>query len=171
MEGQMPNYDVVLKKVEPAKRAISLRRRVSKPTEVGQFYYELETFLGQQGETMDGPPFTIWHTSGQGDTHEPEAVMPVRASFKGDNSFTVHEVPGVELAASAIFKGGYSTISEAYTAVGKWIESNGYRVTGPCREVYLRFDATGAKIEYPPEFFTDDPTEMITEIQFPVEKA
>jgi DNA-binding transcriptional MerR regulator len=172
MEGQMSNYDVVLKKVESQPRVISLRRAVAKPTDVGQFYYELEVYLGERGETMDGPPFTIWHSTGaRQETHEPEAVMPVRASFKGDDKFAVHEVPGVECVASAIFKGSYEGISEAYAAVGEWIEANGYRVAGPCREVYLRFDATGAKIDYPPEYFTADPSEMITEIQFPVDKS
>lgn len=24
-----------------------------------------------------------------------------------------------------------------FTTIGKWITDNGYRITGPCREVYL----------------------------------
>jgi DNA-binding transcriptional MerR regulator len=99
-EGQMPAYDVVLKKAEPQPRVISLRRRVSKPSDVGHFYYELETYLGQRGETMAAPPFTIWHfTEGQ-DEYEPEAVMPVKESFKGGAQFPVRDIPGAQRVAS-----------------------------------------------------------------------
>jgi effector-binding domain-containing protein len=41
-----------------------------------------------------------------------------------------------------------------------WLEPNGYRVAGPVRENYLRSPGD-----------TDDPTQFVTEIQVPVEKA
>jgi predicted transcriptional regulator YdeE len=40
--------------------------------------------------------------------------------------------------ACTIHNGPFTTIGEAYNAIGKWITDNGYRITGPCREVYLQ---------------------------------
>ena len=39
--------------------------------------------------------------------------------------------------ASIVHEGGYNTILRAYSALGTWIEENGYRITGPCREIYI----------------------------------
>ena len=45
--------------------------------------------------------------------------------------------------------------------VTRWIEANGYRIAGPCREVYLRAAGNGSQ--------TDPQT--VTEIQFPVDRG
>ena len=50
-----------------------------------------------------------------------------------------------------------SICCKSYGAVGLWVEENGYRITGPVREVLIR----------PPR--TNDLNEMVTELQFPVE--
>jgi DNA-binding transcriptional MerR regulator len=81
MEGQMSTYDVIIKKVERQQRVISIQRTLPKPTEVGKLYYELETYLGQRGETMSGPPLTIWHDSDGQEGCNPQAIMPVRESL------------------------------------------------------------------------------------------
>ena len=41
-----------------------------------------------------------------------------------------------------------------------WIEANGYQVAGPSREIYFTDPSTGVP-----------PSEYVTEVQFPVEKA
>ena len=76
-------------------------------------------------------------------------------------SVKVRELPAVETMACTIHHGPFMTIGEAYNASGKWITDNGYRITGPCREVYLRPKEDGDK----------DDSNIVTEIQFPVEKA
>jgi effector-binding domain-containing protein len=43
-----------------------------------------------------------------------------------------------------------------------WIESNGYKTSGPCREVYLKG---------PGLILKGNPANYLTEIQQPVEKA
>jgi len=62
--------------------------------------------------------------------------------------------------ACAIHNGPFDTLNEAYNAIIKWLDSNGYRIVGPCREVYLNPAKNGSQA---------DP-ETVTEIQFPVEK-
>ena len=60
--------------------------------------------------------------------------------------------------------GPLTALSEAYNAIGKWIDSNGYRICGPGREIYVRVTEQGhGKVSQ------TDP-ETVTEIQFPVEK-
>jgi effector-binding domain-containing protein len=61
--------------------------------------------------------------------------------------------------AATIHKGSYESISGAYNAMGKWIETNGYQIVGPPREIYLT-DPSKTK-----------PSEYVTEIQFPITKT
>jgi effector-binding domain-containing protein len=70
------------------------------------------------------------------------------------------ELPGAEQMACLVHEGSYETVGGTYGQLMKWIEANGYRVTGPCREVYLQGPESGG-----------DPSTYVTEIQFPVEKA
>jgi effector-binding domain-containing protein len=72
---------------------------------------------------------------------------------------TCKELPGYEQAVATIHKGAYDTIGAAYTALGKWIEVNGYQMNGPCREVYF----TDPRSSTPPG-------EYVTEIRMPVSK-
>lgn len=58
--------------------------------------------------------------------------------------------------ACTLHNGPFVTIGEAYNALGEWITDNSYRITGLCREVYLRQSKNG---------------ETVIEIQFPVERA
>ncbi len=63
--------------------------------------------------------------------------------------------------ASAIHRGPYSGFAEAYGALMQWIASNGYRIVGPNREIYLRSAGDHGAA----------PQDYVTEIQFPVAKA
>ncbi len=70
-------------------------------------------------------------------------------------------LPAVDSLACTIHHGPFVTISEAYNAIGQWITDNGYRITGPCREIYLGPAKNNSQ--------TDPDT--VTEIQFPVERV
>jgi DNA-binding transcriptional MerR regulator len=92
---------------------------------------------------------------------EKEGKMPdYQIVIKKLEPMKVGELPGVEEAASLIYKGPYETISQAYQALMAWCEANGYELAGPDREVYLTS----------PEK-TTDPSDYITELQQPVKKA
>ena len=94
--------------------------------------------------------------------HElPEPVgQPVAGDVPETDRVKMRDVPGAEQAACLIHKGPYDGLAAAYQTLWKWVEENGYRVSGPDREVYLAGCAT-----------TDDPNEYVTEIQVPVEKS
>jgi effector-binding domain-containing protein len=62
--------------------------------------------------------------------------------------------------ASVIHKGAYNQFSQAYEALGRWIEANGYTIVGPNREIYLECSQP----------VRQDDDSYVTEIQFPVAK-
>src|SRR6266536_266228 len=63
--------------------------------------------------------------------------------------------------ASVIHNGSYNTLSQAYDAVIKWIEANGYKIVASNRELYLH-NLTPVR---------QDDESYVTEIQFPVTKV
>lgn len=157
-EDQMSAYDVVIKKVEPMLVA-SVRDIIPAYPEQGHLWNELGKYFEQQGAATVGACFTRYHAD------EPEidaeVCEPVGASLPARGRVQCRQLPGVETMASVVHHGPFVTIGEAYTAILKWIEANGYRIVGPCREVYLRCAEDGSQ--------TDPNT--VTEIQFPVEKV
>ena len=160
-EGKMPAYDVIVKKVEPQWIA-SVRGVVPTPPEQGPLWGELGAYLGRHKVTTPGPCFTLYHDPEYKERDwDLEVCEPLGAVIPGSERVRVYELPGVETMACTIHHGPFVTIGEAYEAISKWLAANGYRITGPCREVYLRTAQNGSQ--------TDPNT--LTEIQFPVEKA
>lgn len=154
-ENKMPEYEVVLKKVE-AMPVASLRNVIPDYPEQGHLWQELETYLQACKQVPVGPCFTIYHSD------EPEidaeVCEPLKETFKAKGNVKSYLLPGVELVASTIHHGPFVTIGQAYEAILHWIEANGYSIQGPCREIYLQSSNNGSQ--------TDPNT--VTEIQFPV---
>ena len=154
----MPDYKVVVKKVEPQLVA-SMRGILPAYGEIGQFYGEIFKYLSKKmifkpaGPTM----FICYDSEYKERDVDVEACVPIKKSIPGSDKIKVYELPGIE-AACTIYKGPLEGISEAYGVLMAWIESNGYQITGPDRELYLTFDAK-------------DASKNVTEIQFPVAKA
>ena len=160
-EGKMPTYDVVVKKTEPQWVA-SVRGVVPTPPEQGALWAELDAYLGQCKVGPTGPCFTIYHDPEYKERDwDLEVCMPLGTPTPGHERVRVYELPAVETMACTIHHGPFVTISQAYGALMQWIQDNGYRITGPCREVYLR----------EAENISQTDPNTVTEIQFPVEKA
>ncbi|HJZ47840.1 MAG TPA: GyrI-like domain-containing protein, partial [Roseiflexaceae bacterium] len=67
---------------------------------------------------------------------------------------------GVEQMACVVHHGPYDeTLIQANTAILKWIDANGYSIHPPTREIYLHYQISG------------DPSQFVTEIQIPIERA
>jgi effector-binding domain-containing protein len=60
--------------------------------------------------------------------------------------------------ACIVHQGSYDNLEGTYGQLMCWIETNGYSISGPIREVYMQWQ-------------DDDPSGNVTEIQLPVEKA
>ena len=63
--------------------------------------------------------------------------------------------------ASVVHTGSFATIGEAYDAIAKWIDGNGYQIIGPPRELNLKL---------PEKLGDQNAPNTVNEIQFPVKK-
>jgi DNA-binding transcriptional MerR regulator len=159
-EEVMSKYDVVIKNVEKVKLA-SVRSVVPLPSEQGPMWGELGEYLAVQGVKPVGPCFCLYHDDEFKERDwDIEVCEPITVNMKESASVKVRELPAVDSMACTIHNGPFTTIGEAYNAIGKWITDNGYHITGPCREVYL----------HPNESGDQNDMNTVTEIQFPVEK-
>jgi len=161
-EDSMSTYDVVIKKIEPLKVA-SVRGVVPTPVDQRSLWDELLGYLQKKDARMMGPPMAIYHDKEFKERDwDIEVVMPLNDALSSNERVKVYELTGAEKMACVVHSGPFATIGEAYDALAKWIDQNGYQIVGPGRELNLRL----------PEKLGDqhDPN-TVNEIQFPVEKA
>jgi DNA-binding transcriptional MerR regulator/predicted transcriptional regulator YdeE len=160
-ENKMSKYDVVIKKTEPIKIA-SVRSVVPLPSDQGPLWQDLEGYLALKRVRPVGACFSLYHDDEFKERDwDIEVCEPITADLPESNDVKVRTLPPVEMMACAVYQGPFSTIGEAYNAIFEWLTNNGYRINGPCREVYLHPAQNGSQ--------TDPNT--VTEIQYPVEKS
>ncbi len=160
-EGTMPDYQVTIKKVEP-QRIASIREVLPTYGDVGPLFGEIYKYLAKKGVFKpSGHAIMLCH-DGEYKEHDVdvEIAVPVNKNIPETDRVKVYELTGMEQAACTVHRGPYDTISQAYNALMAWCEANGYQITGPDRELYFT-DPRKVK----------DPSENVTEIQFPVQKA
>ena len=156
-EAYIMKYDVVIKKVDSI-RVASLRDFIPSYSEQGDLWKELGDYINKYNAKTVPPCMAIYHDAGyKEEMVDAEVIEPIVGELPGNDRIIVKDLEGAEQMASVIHQGPYQTLNMAYTAVFKWIEENGYEITGPQRELYLKG-----------EWITEDTNEYITEIQFPV---
>jgi effector-binding domain-containing protein len=155
----MSAYDVIVKQVEPQLVA-SIRSTIPTYNQIGTLYDELIAALGSQISEVKYN-IAIWYDEEYKD-HDVDAgaAMALNSRVPENGRMRVHDLPAA-LMATTVHKGTYATLPEAHGAIFQWMESNGYRVVGPVREVYL-YNTMPVR--------QDDPS-YVTEIQVPVEKV
>ena len=159
-ENSMSKYDVVIKSGDEIKIA-SVRDVVPTPPEQGPLWEELGGYLEMNHIRPSGACFTLYYDDEFKERDwDLEVCEPIDVDLGESRRIKVRTLPAVDSMACIIHHGPFTTIGEAYNALGQWITDNGYRITGPCREVYLRPHQDGSQA---------DP-DTVTEIQFPVEK-
>lgn len=164
-EQTMSAYEVVIKAM-PALTVAAIREVVATkdamPERCRHMAEEIGQWMQQTGAPGTGPWFAIYHNTGYTETDiDVEMAAPIgvpaapTSDRRGQERVTQRTLPAVASMACVVHHGSYDRILEAYSAIGKWIEANGFSIGGPCREIYLRGPDQG---------------EPITEIQFPVEQ-
>jgi DNA-binding transcriptional MerR regulator len=160
-EKCMSKYDVVIKSGEQIKVA-SVRDVVPTPPDQGPLWEELGGYLTMNHIRPNGACFTLYYDDEFKERDwDLEVCEQIDVDLGESRRIKVRTLPAVDSLACTIHHGPFVTIGDAYNALGQWITDNGYRITGPCREVYLRPQENGSQT---------DP-ETVTEIQFPVEKV
>ena len=159
-EGAMPDYQITIKQVAPQLVA-SIRDVLPGYGDIGHLYSEIFAYLSQKMIFKpSGPVMMIGHDGEYKESDvDIEAALPIDKEIPSSGRIKVYELPGVDQAACIIYRGRYEDIGQAYNALMAWIEANGYRIAGPDRELYFT-DPIKVK----------DPSENVTEIQFPVKK-
>jgi DNA-binding transcriptional MerR regulator len=81
------------------------------------------------------------------------AIVPLSDGIQ----LTYRQLSPVDIMATTVVSGRLEHILAGYTQIGTWAEANGYRPIGMPREVTLQFSQSA------------DASDLITEVQFPVE--
>jgi effector-binding domain-containing protein len=128
--------------------------------EVGKALQELAQILKEKKVKIVGDPLAMFHgdpKSWDVQKMHYEVCFPISGRIKGEG-----EVKRKELAKGAFacitYSGSIEKLPDAYREILKWIEENGWQVTGTSREVYHKGigEAEGS------------PQECLIEVQFPV---
>lgn len=165
-EHKMSEYDVIVKSVEPFPVA-SIREVAPSMQEIGltlnRIFDELMVYINTNGGRMSDKPehcgITLYHDEEMQETNiHVEAALGIVGALKPSDRVNVYTMPALESAASTVHHGSFVSLGNAYDAVTRWIDANGYEIVGPAREINLQYDRNG------------DPNKYVTEIQFPVRK-
>ena len=168
-EDQMSKYDVLIKRVEPLKVA-SVRGIVPTPPQQVPLWEVLYKHLEAEKARMGGPCLALYHDEEYKEKDwDIEACQPITNDVPESDKVKVRMLPLVETMACTVHHGPLASINDAYQALMKWVDSSGYRIVGPSRELYLRAaeerdQGSGVTVD-------QDDAEATTEVQFPVSKA
>ena len=154
--GRVPEYEVAVKQVAP-RLVASVRDTLSSYADADDLFDELYSSFKQRGAPLGRG--AIWHTcAGRRRSIDCEAILFRRVPQPPARRAQVYELPGGAVAC-VIHQGSDETCERAYVAARSWIESRGYAVAGPSREVYWQGDVA------------QDDDSGVTEIQYPIINA
>jgi DNA-binding transcriptional MerR regulator len=161
LEDNMPKYDVVIKTV-PAMLVAARRVRIPTNDQVPQYlgpaYQEVYDYLRHQGAKEDGQCMALWHSPADVyEDEDAEAIVVIDRNLPGKDQVKVYELPPTQVAA-VVHQGPFEEFTQGHAALLEWIDTNGYRIVGPYREIYIKHQKNNL-------------ADTITEIQFPIEKA
>lgn len=162
-EGKMPEHEVVLKSIEPVRVAIA-PAVLPHISGIGPFFDRLfdrvGDAIGMSNADFAGPGIALYYDEEMADTNiQVAAAIPTNGDLTVGDNVQIETLPAYEQVASVVHHGPFTGFQLAYQAVMGWIETNGYSICGPIREVYLQYERDG------------DPANYVTEIQCPVTKS
>ena len=129
---------------------------------MGEDYGRLYEGLASRGLTPEGMPETVYLTN-PAEVPDADAEWELWAPVEGSPAEqpAADSDPGLKhvehgTVASAMHRGPYDTLPSTYDALMHWIDSHGFEISGPPREVYL---SDPADVQ---------PEATLTEIQVPI---
>jgi DNA-binding transcriptional MerR regulator/effector-binding domain-containing protein len=159
-ETEQP-LDVVIKQL-PAQPVLSLRMTIeSFAAGVGFFFEQVAPALPAKGPY--GLYFAIWHSGGPYEENSEIEIGRMVSAERHDPirltdalQLEYRQLPAVDTLATFVVQGSTAEMHIGYSAIGLWVETNGYRFAGPPRELFLRLPQSA------------DLSDAVTEIQYPV---
>jgi len=160
LEDQMPNYDVVLKIVPPmmvASCRVTIPTNDQVPAYLAPAYAKVYEYLRKENVKDNGLCLTVWHSPADVyENEDAEAIVAVDRSLPGTDQVQIYELASTQVA-SVVHHGNFEDFTQGHAALLEWIDANGYKISGPYREIYIKHDKS-------------DLADTTTEIQVPVEK-
>lgn len=110
-------------------------------------------------EALHEPGTTVlWHEKEPEQLPEPELVHPLAEGRRIPPPFRRRTLSGIEQAAILTYHGHYADpeMTQAFSALHRWVEEHGYQVAGPTRQVFRGGE------------FVDGRQRMIIDLQLPI---
>lgn len=160
-DGESAGYHVILKEL-PQVIVASLRTTIPNYDALFSAVPPMGAEMKRLGCVCAVPEycFNIYHDGEYRETDIDVEICEAVTAVKEDSEMLKFKViDRVKNAACVLHKGPYEGFPNAYNAVLKWLERNGYEIIDHPRESYI--DGVWNK---------DSPADWLTEIQFPVKK-
>ena len=162
-KGQLQDSDLILKSL-PAQSFLALRHHCHNLAEAFAIANEIGTIVPNRVQTKALGRFAAVIHSEQFEPNDLDLELGFLLNQNLDTTVTlssglemrVQELPPIQTALTAMRFGGPEQGISCHRAIGTWIETNQYQITGPCREVFVMPPKSGYE------------SEMIVEIQHPV---
>lgn len=141
---------------KPAQPALMVRTHTAVqdlPMLLGKTYGAIMQYLAELGEQPAGMPFVGYYNMDMQNL-DVEIGFPVARPLTGRGEIQCREFPGGELVTT-MHIGPYEELTHAYDEMNKWIEAQGYQVSGAVYELYYSEPGT-------------PPDQIRTQIIFPV---
>ena len=160
----MSEHEILIKRVEPVKIAYA-REVVALPEQMRErctaLLDDVCELVKQANLKGTGTTLALYHDNSLGgiDVEMAEFLLDETDTAAKLGRAAVRELPAVQTMATAVYHGSYDdfpAVGALHAAMGKWIESNGYHVAGPSREIYMHYSPG---------------PDGVMELQYPVVKA
>ncbi len=165
-QGSLGDYDVVMKSA-PAAPFLSLRAAYPRMEQAVAALRDIAIAVRTQiAPAARDALVVVAHSDFEDENLDLEIgiTLPRRLNrplrLPGQGAMTMTELPAAAHLATLVRSGPNYQSHLAFGRLGVWMEANGYRIAGPCREVFLDLP-----------FQVPDQEETTLEIQFPVQKA
>ncbi len=166
MEGQMPTQEGVIKQT-PSFRVLAYREMLPDTKAIPAFFEQVMGAVMMSNVPFSAPMLALYHHAAYRTVEmDTEIAIPVPNDYHREvrvdeqRVMSIRTIPAYDAVASMLHHGSYANIDDTYIALSRWIVERGYTIIGPAAEVYLRSMGD-----------TQNPDELLTEIQFVVEKA
>ncbi|HEX9746080.1 MAG TPA: GyrI-like domain-containing protein [bacterium] len=119
-------------------KTLSIRTKTT-PDKIGetlaQILPEVHKYATESGAQITGMPFTIYH---MWEDHECEIEggIPVAAPVDGNDRVKNSELPNSKVLTT-LHQGPYEDLIHAYLEMGKYMQANGIKPTGPVWDSYI----------------------------------
>ena len=179
-DNRLPEFDVIVRPV-PALQVATLRARVVEDDAITDLFEELEAFIAGHQARAQASPLTLYYSDeplspGSFPDDEPElegfdveVAVPINRPLPETDRIRARTLPAEPSMACLVYQGSYDRGTAGWAALSAWIERHGLILTGPLREVYLRFGAHDPQaLGIASGYIASDSLEYVTELQAPV---